>query len=136
MGFDKLVEHVKEYTPEKVEKITWVPAEDIRKIARIFATSKPACNVAGTAPIDQHINGFQGNRAMNLLQAITGNLNHPGPWITIPFIRLGDLRLPEVDEPIGAEAHSSVQAFLGQDVTLRTAEPFCRIRAGGKTLCH
>jgi len=114
IGFDKLVEHVKEYPPEKVEKITWVPADDIRKIARIFATNKPACNVAGTAPIDQHINGFQGNRAMNLLQVITGNLNVPGSWITIPFIRLGDLRMPEVDEPIGAEAHPLFRRFWGR----------------------
>ena len=114
LGFDKLVQHVKQYTPEEVEKITWVPAEDIRSIARIFATNAPACNVAGTAPIDQHINGFQGNRAMNLLQTITGNLNSPGSWITIPFIRLGDLRLPEVDEPIGAEAFPLFRRFWGR----------------------
>ena len=44
MGFDKLAEHVKQYPPEKVSEITWVPAEDIRKIARIFATTKPACD--------------------------------------------------------------------------------------------
>ena len=39
IGFDKLVEHVKQYPPEEVEKITWVPADDIKKIARIFAAS-------------------------------------------------------------------------------------------------
>ena len=113
-GFDKLAEHVKQYTPEKVEKITWVPADDIRKIARLFAAAKPAANVPGTCSIDQHINGFQGNRAMALLQIITGNVNIPGTWVTLPFIRLGDLRVPEVDEPIGAEDHPLFRRFWGR----------------------
>ena len=114
IGFEKLVEHVKQYTPEKVETITWVPAEDIRKIARLFATNKPAANVPGTCSIDQHINGFQGNRAMAILQIITGNLEIPGSWITIPFIRLGDLRVTEISEPIGADEHPLFRRFWGR----------------------
>jgi anaerobic selenocysteine-containing dehydrogenase len=113
-GFDKLVEHVKKYPPEKVEEITWIKADDIRKIARLFATSKPAANVPGTCSIDQHINGFQGNRAMAILQIITGNVDIPGSWVTLPFIRLGDLRVPEVDEPIGAESHPLFRSFWGR----------------------
>jgi anaerobic selenocysteine-containing dehydrogenase len=114
LGFDELAEHVKQYTPEKVEKITWIAAEDIRKIARLFATSKPAANVPGTCSIDQHINGFQGNRAMALLQIITGNVDIPGTWVSLPFIRLGDLRVPEVDDPIGAEEHPLFRRFWGR----------------------
>ncbi|MFC2070565.1 molybdopterin-dependent oxidoreductase [Chloroflexota bacterium] len=114
IGFDKLVEHVELYSPEEVEKITWVPADDIRKIARIFANSKPAANVPGTAVIDQHINGFQGNRAMAILQIITGNVDIPGSWITMPFIRLGDLRVTEISEPIGAEEHPLFRRFWGR----------------------
>jgi anaerobic selenocysteine-containing dehydrogenase len=114
IGFDKLVEHVKKYPPEEVEKITWVAADDIRKIARLFAGSKPAANVPGTCSIDQHINGFQGNRAMAILQIITGNVEIPGSWVSIPFIRLGDLRVPEVDEPIGADLHPLFRKFWGR----------------------
>ena len=33
VGFDGLVDRVKDYWPEKVEKITWVPADTVRKIA-------------------------------------------------------------------------------------------------------
>ncbi|GAI33525.1 unnamed protein product, partial [marine sediment metagenome] len=78
LGFDRLVEHVKQYPPEKVEKITWVPAEDIKKIARIFATTKPSSIVPGTCSIDQHVNGFQNNRVLALLQIVTGNIDIPG----------------------------------------------------------
>jgi len=42
-GFDRLMEHVKEYTPEKAETISSVPASEIRRVARIFATTKPGC---------------------------------------------------------------------------------------------
>ena len=114
IGFDKLAEHVKQYTPEEVEKITWVSADDVRKIARLFAGNKPAANVPGTCSIDQHINGFQGNRAMAILQIITGNVDIPGSWVTLPFLRLGDLRVPEVDEPIGADLHPLFRRFWGR----------------------
>ena len=113
-GFDKLTEHVKEYTPEKVSEITWIPADDIRKIARLYATTKPACINPGTCSIDQHLNGFQTNRAQAILQIITGNVDVKGGWVSIPFIRLGDLRVPEVGEPIGAESHPLFRRFWGR----------------------
>jgi formate dehydrogenase (coenzyme F420) alpha subunit len=114
MGFDKLAEHVKQYTPEKVSETTWVPAEDIRKIARIFATTKPACIVPGTCSIDQHINGFQGNRVHAIMMAVTGNVDVPGGWVSIPFIRLGDLRLTEISDPIGTNEHPLFRRFWGR----------------------
>ena len=114
IGFDKLKEHVKQYPPEKVSEITWVPAEDIVKIARIFATTKPASIVPGTCSIDQHINGFQGNRVHAIMQAVTGNVDIPGGWVSIPFIRLGDLRLTEISDPIGTREHPMFRRFWGR----------------------
>jgi len=114
LGFDEFAEHVKQYTPEVVEEITWVPAEDIRKVARLFATAKPASVVPGTCSIDQHINGFQGNRIHSIMQAVTGNLNIPGGWVTIPFIRLGDMRVTEISEPIGSEEYPLFRRFWGR----------------------
>lgn len=114
IGFDKLKEHVKQYPPEKVSEITWVPAEDIIKIARIFATAKPASIVPGTCSIDQHINGFQGNRVHAIMQAVTGNVDIPGGWVSIPFIRLGDLRMTEISDPIGTREHPMFRRFWGR----------------------
>jgi anaerobic selenocysteine-containing dehydrogenase len=62
LGFDKLVPHIKRYTPEWAEKITWIPAEDIRKLARVFATTKGAAIYQGTCTQDQQANGTQTNR--------------------------------------------------------------------------
>ncbi len=114
IGFDKLVEHVKQYPPEKVAEITWVPADDIRKIARLFAKNKPASIVPGTCSIDQHINGFQGNRIHAILQAVTGNVDIPGGWVSIPFIRLGDMRVTEISDPIGTREHPLFRRFWGR----------------------
>ncbi len=114
IGFDRLKEHVKQYPPEKVSEITWVPAEDIIRIARIFATTKPASIVPGTCSIDQHINGFQGNRIHAIMQAVTGNVDIPGGWVNIPFIRLGDMRMTEISDPIGANEHPMFRRFWGR----------------------
>lgn len=114
LGFDKLAEHVKQYTPQRVSEITGVPAEDIKRIAWTFATNKPASIVPGTCSIDQHINGFQGNRAQAILQAVTGNVDIPGGWVSIPFIRLGDMRVTEISDPVGTEEHPLFRRFWGR----------------------
>ncbi|MGD9367048.1 MAG: molybdopterin-dependent oxidoreductase [Desulfobacteraceae bacterium] len=77
LGFERLSEHVKDYPPEKVENITWVPSEVIKKIARIYATTKPAC-INLRNGIDQHTNCSQSLRAICSLMAVTGNLGIKG----------------------------------------------------------
>lgn len=77
IGFDKLREHVKAYPPEEMAKITWVPADTIRQIARAYATNRPACLTLGNG-VDNNINNFQTCRAASILRAITGNIGRPG----------------------------------------------------------
>ena len=133
-GFDKLREHVKRYPPDEVEQITGIPAADIRNAARIYATAKPASIIQGICSLDMQINGFQNNRILSILQAVTGNIDVPGGWVTVPFIRLSDLRVPEVEEPIGAKEYPLFhklgkrvspygQAMLFPDVVL-TEKPY------------
>jgi anaerobic selenocysteine-containing dehydrogenase len=77
VGFDKLVARVEGYTPEKMAEITWVPAEEIRTAARLYATTKPAGTQWGNG-VDHGINNFQTSRAILLLAGITGNIDVPG----------------------------------------------------------
>jgi anaerobic selenocysteine-containing dehydrogenase len=76
-GFEDLSEHVKEYTPEKVSDITWVPPDLIRETARMYARSKPATIQWGN-PIEHNIYTFHTTRALICLMAICGNLDVPG----------------------------------------------------------
>lgn len=100
-GFDKLVEHVKEFTPERAETISSVPASEIRRVARIFATTKGSCILEGVGHMNQFANGLQTNRCYSILMAITGNVDVPGGWVTCPQVRLADLRLPQEENNLG-----------------------------------
>ncbi len=95
IGFDQLAERVQSYPPEKVEKITGVPAQKIREIARMYATIKPASILQGLCTLDQTANGFQNSRAISILQAITGNVGIQGGMRQIIMIPINLMRLPE-----------------------------------------
>lgn len=77
IGFAELKQHVQDYSPEEVEKITWVPAETIKQAARLYATTKPGCIGWGNG-VDTCSNNFQTARAISILRSITGNLGVPG----------------------------------------------------------
>jgi len=105
VGFDKLREHVKSYPPEVVEKITWVPAETVRLMARMYASSKPAIITQGVS-LDHCTNGVQTSRAISILIAITGNLDIPGGNTYNLPLRQTSLRIKgnvSVGEAIGAQ---------------------------------
>jgi anaerobic selenocysteine-containing dehydrogenase len=76
-GWDKFVERANEYPPDKVQEITWVPKDQIREAARLYAQTKPACIQWGVA-IEQSINCTDNVRAQLAIMAMTGNLDVPG----------------------------------------------------------
>ena len=77
-GFDKLVEHVKRYKPEFVEDIVGVPASLIKEAARMFAQSKPTGVMRFLGGTETTSNGFDAHRAVDILAAITGNVDNEG----------------------------------------------------------
>jgi len=76
-GFDKLVEHVRSFTPEWAEPITGVKASEIRATARTYATYSPACLQWGNG-IDMSVCSFHTGRSLLILMGITGNIDRPG----------------------------------------------------------
>ena len=77
VGFEGLKSLVRKYSPEYVEKVTWVPADKIRKAAIVFATVKPARIVTTANSTTHHANGLQNHRAIILLPTLTGNVKVP-----------------------------------------------------------
>lgn len=77
IGFEALKEHLRNYPPEEMAKITSISAKMIRQTARVFATTKPSCIFDGNG-LDQHINVVQTVRAICILRAITGNIEVKG----------------------------------------------------------
>ena len=76
-GYLELKEHVKDFTPEEMEKICNIPAEEIRETARLFANAKSAMIFWGMG-ISQHIHGTDNSRCLISLALITGNVGRPG----------------------------------------------------------
>lgn len=77
-GFEEYREYVQNFVPEEAEKITGVPAAQIRLAARTYAGNNPASVMFSASPIVHHINGVQNYRAVFSLIAITGNYDVEG----------------------------------------------------------
>jgi len=77
-GWDAFVERVKkDYPLNRVEEITWVKQDLIRKAARLYATTKPA-GIHWGVPTEQTNNCTDFTRTAVGLMAATGNLDAPG----------------------------------------------------------
>jgi len=72
-NFDALKTLVAKYTPEYVSKITGVPADDIIKAARIYATHKKSM-IAYAMGITQHICGVDNVKTVANLAMLTGHV--------------------------------------------------------------
>ena len=99
VGFDALAERVRGYPPGKAAAITGVPADRIRRIARLYATEKPASLFTGLGIDQGGFNCTQTLRAIALLRAVTGNLDVPGASLLndrSDFVSEVELELPHL----------------------------------------
>ena len=76
-GFDALAQRAERFSPEAVEKITWVPAAKIIEAARIYAGAGRAAIQWGVG-LDHNINCIDGARSLLNLMVMTGNFDAPG----------------------------------------------------------
>jgi anaerobic selenocysteine-containing dehydrogenase len=77
VGFDELKALLATYFLAELEKVTWVPQDDIQRAARLYAEAKPACIFLGQS-LDQHTGTSQAIRAVTTLIAVSGNLDVQG----------------------------------------------------------
>lgn len=78
--YGKFADFVRDYTPERVSEICDVPADMIRKAARMYATAKPAMCVHGLGTTE-HTQGTEGVMGLVNLALITGNLGKRGTGV-------------------------------------------------------
>ncbi len=76
-GYEKLKSSLDAYSPEAVESICGVPAETLREVARLFATSKGSMIFWGMG-VSQHVHGTDNARCLINLSLITGQIGRPG----------------------------------------------------------
>jgi len=76
-GFEALKHNVRDYSPEKVSAVCGIPAQTIREVARLYATSKSSMIFWGMG-ISQHIHGTDNARCLIALALMTGQIGRDG----------------------------------------------------------
>jgi thiosulfate reductase/polysulfide reductase chain A len=108
-GFAEYASFVADKTPEWAAEITTVPAKTIERLAREFATTKPALADVWSGP-GQHTNGVQGGRAIALLNALVGTFDRPGGMM-IPDKRGSKWNQAEPETPTTAARFDGLGDF-------------------------
>ena len=76
-GFEELRLYVKDFSPERVEGITGVPAGDMRELALAIGRAR-GCSILTYTGLEYSDSGLQAIRAVWALQALAGHLDAPG----------------------------------------------------------
>ncbi len=95
-GYDKLVEHIKQYTPEWASKKCGIDAKTIERIAWSFAKDAPHVVAIPARRMTRYGNDVQTVRAIAIINALMGNWGVPGGiWVRSKV----PVKLPEYEEP-------------------------------------
>jgi formate dehydrogenase major subunit len=77
IGFAELKANVEGYSPEAMAPVCGIPAETIKQVARLFATSKASMILWGMG-VSQHVHGTDNARCLIALTLMTGQVGRPG----------------------------------------------------------
>lgn len=79
-GLDELRAFVADYAPERVARITGLPAEDVAAAAREYATTKPAA-IIYTLGVTEHTCGTHNVQSLANLALLCGNFGRPNSGV-------------------------------------------------------
>src|SRR5579859_4290550 len=77
LGYAELAKNVQGYSPELMAPICGIPADTIREVARLYATS-PGSMILWGMGISQHIHGTDNARCLIASALMTGQIGRPG----------------------------------------------------------
>ena len=100
VGFEKLSEHVKQFTPDWAEKETEIPAKDIVRIAYEFSDAAPRAVCYAGRRSSWYREDFHTRRAQAILNAIVGSWDHEGGMVPNGKIALGEHLFLPWDDPV------------------------------------
>jgi thiosulfate reductase / polysulfide reductase chain A len=98
-GFDKLKEHVKDFTPEWAYGITTLKPDLIRKTAREMANASPAVLVHPGRHVTWYGDDTQRIRAIAILNALLGSWGRRGGFYRPAKFSLAQPDIPKFSEP-------------------------------------
>jgi thiosulfate reductase / polysulfide reductase chain A len=98
-GFDKLKEHVKDYTPEWAYGITTLKPDLIRRTAKEMADASPAVIIHPGRHVTWYGDDTQRIRAIAILNALLGSWGRRGGFYRPAKFALASYSLPEFPKP-------------------------------------
>src|SRR5215831_13622446 len=111
VGFDKLAEHVKAFTPQWAEQETEIPAKDIVRIAREFSDAAPRAVYYAGRRSSWYRDDFHTRRAQAILNAIVGSWDREGGMVPNGKIALGEYLFLPWDDPVAPRADEMDKNF-------------------------
>jgi len=78
--WDRFIEFVREWTPDRAAALCDVDASRIREAARMYATERPSLSVHGLG-LTEHVQGTESVMCLINLALITGNVGRPGTGV-------------------------------------------------------
>ncbi len=108
-GFDGIRDYVRDFPPDRVERITGIPAASVRDLARAMAAAE-GCSMIMYTGLEYSNSGVQSIRAALTLQALCGHLDVPGGKMFAMPERWRSKRNPTelppgTPDPIGVRAY-------------------------------
>ena len=88
IGFEGLAELAAQYPPEKVEEITWVPADKLVEAVHLIAENAPSTLVSSSAGLAHSSNVGHSQRAVFMIPALLGMIDKKGGMLfprNLPF---------------------------------------------------
>ena len=76
-GYEELREKIREFTPERMAPVCGIPADELREVARMYATARTSIIFWGMG-ISQHVHGTDNSRCLIALALVTGQIGRPG----------------------------------------------------------
>jgi anaerobic selenocysteine-containing dehydrogenase len=122
-GFDELERRIPDYPPERVSQVTGVSKEDIERLAREYATVRPAV-IRLNYGVQRSQNGGAAVRAVCMLPVITGSFKEIGGGLQLSTsggFQLNRAALERHDlmskSPLGRAARTINMVQLGRALT-------------------
>ncbi|MGA9529226.1 MAG: molybdopterin-dependent oxidoreductase [Terriglobales bacterium] len=98
LGFEELKTRARDYSPEKVAAWTGVAAEDIRRLAREYATTRPSV-IRVNYGIQRSEYGGMAMRAVTMLPCLTGSWKDVGGGLQLSLSGAFGLNKPALEMP-------------------------------------
>jgi molybdopterin guanine dinucleotide-containing S/N-oxide reductase-like protein len=128
VGFEELKARAQQHPPEKVAHWTGISADDIRKLAREYATGRPSV-IRVNYGIQRSEGGGMAMRAVTMLPCLTGSWKEVGGGLQLSLsgsygLNKEALEMPELmEKALGRPARTVNMVQLGSALNSLTAPP-------------